>query len=138
MSRFPCSLCSARIMGKPASLYWAWFLADDTRNAWKQRLCIECFSQTFLPILQTINSDSMDAFTCPACGGSSETDLDAVYLNLFLPKQEMREFELNTDAACAAKIRGNIVDHGERLPNRGVEVRGPSSLPQDPWADLEL
>lgn len=80
----------------------------------------------------------MEELTCPGCGGTSGTDLDPVFLVLYLPKSDPREFELNTDAACAAKIRGSIVDLGERLENREPESRGPSTPANDPWADLEL
>lgn len=138
MSIRPCSLCKQRVRGKLAAAYWAWFLADGERSAWKQRLCNECLSGTFAPILRNASSTSMDVATCPACGGSSENDADPVFLILYLPKQDPREFELNTDAACAAKIRGNIVELGERLANRQVESRGPSTLDDGAWDALEL
>lgn len=138
MSIRPCHLCKRRADGKLASAYWAWFLADGERVAWRQRLCMPCLTSTFLTVLQTSKSASMEEPTCPVCGGSSEHDSDPVFLVLYLPKQDPREFELNTDAACAAKIRGNIFELGERLANRQAQVRGPSPDDGDPWAELEL
>jgi hypothetical protein len=138
MSRRKCDLHGERISGKLASCYWAWFLADGKRVAWRQLLCSPCLSEHFAAILRNTSSASMDVNTCPGCGGSSESDLDLVYLSLYLPKQVERTYELNTDAACAAKIRGSIVDHAERLPDRSSETRGPSPDDEDPWSDLEL
>jgi hypothetical protein len=138
MSIRPCHLCRQRVPGKLSSAYWAWFLADGERVAWRQRLCMPCLTNHFLPILRNASSTSMDVSTCPACGGSSESDSDPVFLVLYLPKTDPKEFELNTFAACAAKTRGSIFELGERLPNRQAEVRGPSSDALDPWAELEL
>lgn len=138
MSIRPCHLCQKRVPGRLSSAYWAWFLADGERVAWRQRLCMPCLTSHFLAILRNASSDSTASLTCPACGGSSESDSDPVFLVLYLPKTDPREFELNTDAACAAKIRANIFELGERLANRQVEARGPSSDASDPWAELEL
>lgn len=138
MSIRPCHGCKQRVRGKLSSLYWAWFLADDQRVAWKQNLCLGCLSDQVLPILRNINSDLTENATCPACGGSSADDADPVFLILYLPKQIEREFELNTDAACAAKIRANIVAAGERLEDRSPSGRGPTPQADDPWTALEL
>ena len=138
MSRFPCSMCNQRVVGKLSSAYWAWFTADEERIAWKQKLCLGCLSNHFLPTLRNVNSDLTGPSICPACGGTSADDADPVYLVLYLPKADPREFELNTCAACAAKIRVSIVGQGERLENREAVVRGPSSQGPDPWAELEL
>lgn len=138
MSIRPCSMCRRRVPGKLCSAYWAWFTADGERVAWKQKLCQACLLSHFQVILRSASSASMDGLMCPGCGGTSETDLDPVFLILYLPKSDPREFELNTDAACAAKIRVSIVDHGDRLENRELESRGPSTPSNDPWAELEL
>lgn len=138
MSPRPCDLCGQRFPGKPASLYWAWYVNGEDRVAWRQRLCQPCLSRHFAQIFRSSNSTSTDGLTCPACGGSSENDLDAVFCVLYLPKQTEREYELNTDAACAAKIRVNIWERGERLPDRSSPGRGPSPDAHSPWDDLDL
>jgi len=69
-----------------------------------------------------------------------ETDDSTVYLNLYLPKQTAREYELDFDAACAATICGDTSEFGKRLANRGAENEGPrTSAPQpSPWDSIEL
>lgn len=64
--------------------------------------------------------------------------MDPVFCVLYLPKTDPTEFELNTDAACAASLRSNIFGHGERLENREAVLRGPSTDSPDPWSALEL
>jgi len=134
----PCSLCQHRVPGKLSTAYWAWFVGDNERIAWKQRLCLPCLGTTFAEILRNAKSASMESITCPACGGQSEADMDPVFCVLYLPKRDPEEFELNLDAACAASLRSNIFEHGERLENRERELRGPSTDSPDPWAELEL
>lgn len=138
MSIRPCSLCSKRVQGKLATAYWAWFVGENERIAWKQRLCLPCLSTTFAAILRNAKSALTEDITCPACGGQSEVDMDPVFCVLYLPKTDPQEFELNTDAACAASLRSSIFEHGERLANREAELRGPSTNSPDPWTALEL
>lgn len=114
---------------KLASAYWAWYRADGERVAWKLRYCLEC-ARLHLPIVgnafQAAGS-SPDVCACLSCGTDASEDLDPVYCTLYLPGKEPMEVELTLDGACAAKLRGPIVDHGERLPDRSGGVRGPSS-----------
>ena len=138
MSIRPCSLCAKRVPGKLSSVYWAWFVGDNERIAWKQRLCLPCLGSTFAETLRNAKSASMEDITCPACGGASEADMDPVFCVLYLPKSDPAEYELNLDAACAASLRSNIYGHGERLENRERELRGPSTDSPDPWSALEL
>lgn len=49
-----------------------------------------------------------------------------MYLTLYLPGKEPMEYALQLDGACAAKLRIPITTKGERLPDRGGLVRGPS------------
>jgi hypothetical protein len=138
MSIRPCSLCKQRVPGKLATSYNAWFLADGKRICYRQRLCLPCLTTTFGTILRNSNSTSTDTATCPACGGSSETDSDPVFITLYLPKQDPREYELDLDAACAAKTRGAMQDGGELLADRQAQGEGPQAPQPSPWDDLEL
>jgi hypothetical protein len=138
MSFASCSLCGNRIQGKPATAYWAWFLADNKRSAWRQKLCLYCFTTSYLPILQRSSENAADGALCPACGGKSTDEVDAVYLTLYFPKQEAREYELGTDAACAAKLRLVMQQGAIHLEDRAAQMRGPSSEAPDPWAAVEL
>lgn len=133
-----CALCGQRVAGKPAVAYWAWFLADNRRSAWKQTLCSSCLVTNFRQLLVSSNSTSTDELTCPGCGGGSQGDLDPVYLTLYVPKRESLEYELALCAACAAKIRGTMQTGAVQLEDRGAQMRGPSSESPDPWSELEL
>lgn len=138
MSIRPCSICKRRVPGKLATSYNAWFLANGQRICYRQRLCLPCLSTSLGPTLRNSSSDSTDTATCPACGGSSETDSDPVFITLYLPKQDPREFELNFDAACAAKTRGVMSEGGELLADRQASGEGPEAPRPSPWDELEL
>lgn len=128
MSVFPCSMCKGRRPGKLASAYWAWFTADGSRSAWKLRYCHGCAPESLQIVLAASRSseETLDVFGCVSCGTSCETDSDPMYLTLYLPGKEPMEYALQLDGACAARLRIPITANGERLPDRGGVVRGPS------------
>jgi hypothetical protein len=129
VSVYPCSVCGLRRPGKLASAYWAWFLADGARSAWKVRYCPGCAADHLLPLLKALQSTttSQEVFACALCGASAAEDSDPIYLTLFLPGKEPMEYALQADGACAAKLRIPIVERGTKLEDRGGVVRGPSS-----------
>ena len=130
MSVYPCSVCKRRKPGKLASAYWAWFLADGERSAWKLRYCPACAQASLLQLLQTLKDmgETSNVFACVACGSDSSEDSDPVYLTLYLPTKEPMEYALQLDGACAAKLRIPITQFGDPLHDRGGVVRGPSPL----------
>jgi len=111
-------------------------MADGNRTAWKQRLDADCLVATYGSLLGKSNSDSTDDDTCVACGGTSASDWDPVFLNLYLPKQEVREYELHTCAACAAKLRITMQQGAERLEDRSTRSPSPSAPSTDAFANL--
>lgn len=122
-----------------ATFYWAWFLVDGSRSAWKQRVCVECAPDYLRQFSKTVSAarTSTDPFACLSCGASAEHDSDPVYLTLYVPGREPEEHELQLDAACAARLRIPIVSSGERLPDRQQQVRGPSAL-SSAWGAIGL
>jgi hypothetical protein len=128
VSVYPCSVCRRRMPGKLASAYWAWFNADGARSAWKLRYCPECAAENLLALLNALREmdGTSDVFACVSCGSSAAEDSDPIYLTLFLPGKESMEYALQLDSACAAKLRIPVTTQGERLPDRGGVVRGPS------------
>jgi len=128
MSVYPCSVCGARKPGKLASAYWAWFRADGERSAWKLRYCLGCAREHLVDLLSRLRDlgESSEVFACVSCGANASEDSDPTYLTLYLPGKEPTEYALQLDGACAAKLRIPITTHGERLPDRGGVVRGPS------------
>lgn len=134
MSVFPCSYCGQRVPGRLASIYSAWFLADGSRTAWKQRACAPCVTQQLRSLLAHAADDSSAVTACPACGSDALQDLDPIYLTVYLPKQEPREFALTTDGACAVSLRLRLQERAERLPDRdGRGSRGFGDGADDPW-----
>jgi hypothetical protein len=139
VSVFPCSMCRQRKPGKLASAYWAWFLADGERSAWKVRFCPGCAVESLLPLLTQLRGQdgTSDVFACLLCGASAATDSDPMYLTLYLPGKEPTEYAVQLDTACAVRLRVPITSFGERLPDRGGLVRGPS-LSTSVWDELGL
>src|SRR6476646_10764788 len=127
MSAFPCSVHGHKVDGRLASLYSAWFLADGSRSAWKQRICAPCVRQELGRLLAHAAEDNSAVTVCPACGSDSATDLDPIYLTLYLPKQEAREFALTNCSTCAVTLRVRLQVGAEKLPHRDGFNSGRSS-----------
>lgn len=129
MSVFPCSVCKTRRPGKLAAAYWAWFNADLSRSAWKLRYCLGCAPEHLATLFNAsqLQTENSNVFSCISCGADASQDSDPIYCTLYLPKKEPMEYALQLDAACAAKLRIPITNNGERLTDRGAEVRGPST-----------
>lgn len=123
MSLKPCDAHGARIRGKLATCYWAWFNADGERSAWLQRLCAPCLTERMAGLLRMASEASLDLTVCPACGADSSQDLDAIYATVYLPRQEAREYALTTCASCAARLRLLLQENAEKLPDRQWDGR---------------
>jgi hypothetical protein len=139
VSVFPCSFCRQRKPGKLASAYWAWFLADGERSAWKARYCPACAESNLSALFSQLREmdGTSDVFACVSCGTNAAEDSDPIYLTLYLPGKEPQEIALQLDSACAAGLRIPVTSHAERLPDRGGVVRGPSPL-TSAWDALGL
>lgn len=138
MPRHPCSFDGERTREKLATLYFAWYTEAGARISYKCWSCIGCLTERYAPILRNSNSTSTESDTCLGCGGTLEKDSEPVYLILYLPKQERRDYELAFDAQCADKIREDIRGFGERQDSRS-DPRPSSGAPElDPWDGLEL
>lgn len=139
VSVYPCSICRQRKPGKLASAYWAWFLPDGERNAWKLRYCPGCAADDLLTLLLALRGSdgTQEVFACLLCGASAATDSDPMYLTLYLPGKEPTEYALQLDTACASKLRAPITSSGTRLADRGSLVRGPSPS-TTAWDELGL
>jgi hypothetical protein len=137
VSALRCSGCREKRPGKYAAFYWAWFNADRSRSAWKQRFCAPCALANWQPLLLTLNSVNSDSddYACVSCGASAQQDSDPVYLTLYVPGKDPQEYSITLDAACAASLRVKMQNGAERLPDRGGVVRGPSSHASD-WDEL--
>lgn len=128
MSVYPCSMCRGRKPGKLATAYWAWFNEDSSRTALRLRYCLECAAEHLSMLLDPsrFDQESSSVFACVSCGADASADSNPVYCTLYLPKREPMEYALQLDGACAAMLQATISTKGERLPDRGGVVRGPS------------
>ena len=135
MSAKPCSVHGARFNGKPASIYWAWFVADGSRIAYRQRFCAGCLKDGPLPILRSCIENEA---ACPICHGVSGSDADFTYATVYIPKQEPVELALATCGSDAVAVRVAAQVGAEKLPDREAGMRGPSSSLTSAWDELGL
>lgn len=135
----PCSLCGSREPGALTQTTWAWYLADQTRVAYRQRLCVTCMASTVIPLHVASEAGTL---TCPACGSSSIDDLDGMYCTFFPRGVGRMSMELATDASCAAQLRIRAQQGAVKLENRepqfGGQDTGHQTTSSVDWAALGL
>lgn len=133
-----CAICEQPGMGKPASLYWAWVVADGRRRAWRQKVCRDCFEEHFLKL---VVSSMEPVLLCPSCGISTVDDYDAVYLSYFMPGMPGDQAEMPLCGACAVRVRVLAQKGASPLEDRGVGIGGPRPVAPsgaEAWAALGL
>jgi len=131
-----CSVHDQRDAPKYASVYAAWFRSDGVRTAYKQKLCPQALREELSQILAHASDTSLDVTACPACGANSSEDLDPIYLNVYLPKQEARVYELPTCASCAAILRVQLQRGAEKLPDRQDTMAEARQAVDEAWSFL--
>jgi len=134
---FPCSQHGGRVPGKLASVYWRWFDQEGESVGWKQRLCVDCSRDGLKSLLAHASDPSLDVSVCPACGSDSSKDMEPIFITVFTPGSEGREFQLTTCSGCATNVKSSAMVRAERLPDRG-RSRGAMAPrePEDPFGDL--
>jgi hypothetical protein len=138
MALRPCSACEQRVDGKLSSCYWSWNLADRSRVAWLQRLCVTCFCASVLALME--KPDLNGPILCPMCHAPSSDDMDPVFCKVYVPGAPGQLLELATCPRCAVELRGRAQTGAERLPDRSEEFGGqaPKLSAADVWASLGL
>jgi hypothetical protein len=131
----PCSAHGSRFNGKPASIYWAWFLADGSRRAYRQILCADCFREG---PLATIQAALENEASCPFCHTVSGDEADYVYATIYVPKQEPVECAIACCGADAAALRATSMAGAKLMPDREAGMRGPSSSLTSAWDAMGL
>ena len=133
MSFFPCSFCGQRAVGKLAAIYANWFAEDESRQAYRVRLCVPCLTELMVGLKNGQSSDSGSLTVCPSCGTDSSQNLDGNYLTIYPPKQPEREYALTTCTSCAALLRSRFTEHGDKLGDRVVGAAAPTTTPSSAW-----
>lgn len=125
MSLIPCDFCAKRVPEKLAQVTAAWYRADSARVAFRQRLCTACFCSNILPLDKPTDFDNL---TCPACGVSTDHDMDPCYVTAYLPGQGRSQYEFPTCASCAVNFRQRAMQGATRLED-SKRVEGPEAGP---------
>lgn len=136
MSFVPCANCGTKPPGKLATLYNAWFDENGVRTCWIQRLCAPCLTSEVAPLLAGASQESSDLTVCPACKTDALTNLSPLYLTVYLPKQEAREFALTMCGSCAEHWRQLLSAGARRAPDRQGGLGAQGSQAPSPWTDV--
>lgn len=123
----PCSGCASRLPGKLANLTWAWYRADQTRKAYRMKLCIPCYAQRIVSLGIAAESGTL---TCPNCGIDTELDMDPMFCTMFVPGGGKQQLEMATCAPCAAQLRAWVLEHSSELDDGGQGFGGQDPGPQ--------
>lgn len=138
MSLYPCSMCEQRTPGKLCQATWAWWRADNTRVAYRQRLCVTCFAQHISPL--EVQSREF-TLLCPVCGTNSEGDMDPVYLTVYVPTVGPVRLEMPCCGACAVELRVLAQRNATKLEDQSDSLGAADRSPQTqvgPWAALGI
>ena len=121
-----CSICGQRPRGRLASIYWAKWSGDGSREAWKQKYDRAHYDALASEWLDTARAtwDADGARTCFFCDAADLGDLTEVYATLFVPGQEAERF---TVVACL-KHMPDLMKMTQRgmtpLPDRDMYPNG--------------
>lgn len=118
MSLVPCSIHGEKIGGKLATEYAAWFDTSGERVSYQLKLCAPCLTQQMASLLAHRSDESSTLVLCPVCGTDSSESLDGLFLTIFPPKQDGKEYALTTCSSCAKAWRESFSANGKLMPNR--------------------
>jgi len=136
VSAFPCSIHGQKVRGRLATLYNRWPNLDGTWSRWKQRLCVDCATALLVPLKAGMSAESLDRSVCPVCGKDSSADQSPIFLSVYLPKQEPREYALTTCVSCATSLQGSLRDGAIPLPDRGGFDSGARAPELEDWSEV--
>ncbi len=130
----PCSNCHKRPPGKLATAMWRWFETEDRSVGYRCRFCVLCLTELMGSLKAGVSADSSLFSVCPRCGRDSGENQSPIWLWLYVPKQQSREYALTTCTSCAESLREFVQACGEMLPERGVGAAAPTSTPESEWS----
>jgi len=136
----PCGSCGRLNVGKLSSATWAWWNAENTRVAWRQNLCVECYCTSVAGLDNAVREDPL---SCPVCHTAPQDQLDPCYLTIYVPGVGPMRYEFATCAPCAVEVRVRGQVGARKLLDRQASSGGLDPSPQtDPalaaWRALGL
>lgn len=136
MSFYPCSNCGQRAVGKLATVYANWFNSEEQREAWRMRYCAVCLTTLMASLQAARSQESSNLTICPSCGKDSSETLSGIFLTVYPPRSDSREYALTTCLSCATSLRAAFTDHGELLRDRNAGAAAPANAGGNEWAAI--
>lgn len=116
----PCCLHHARYAGRAATSYWVWFAPDGERICFKLASCPDCHLEVLLGVLSQSQPGVVELDICPGCGTKFDPVPLPLFLTVYMPGTERRDYERPFCSACHSKVVSVPLEHGKRQPNRQV------------------
>jgi predicted RNA-binding Zn-ribbon protein involved in translation (DUF1610 family) len=136
MSMYPCSNCGQKPVGKIATSYANWFDKNGVQQGWKQWLCAPCLTVLVGSLKAGLSADPSILTVCPMCGKDASPQPIGIWLSIYPPKQEAREFALTMCESCGPKLQELLQAGGERLRGGDAGARAPASNPNKEWGEI--
>jgi hypothetical protein len=95
----------------------------------RQRLCVECLQNY---VISLITPDDAETLTCPACGISTEEDVQPIYVTYYSPKSAGEKGAMAFCASCAIEARLRACHNAEDLPDRYLDQGDRATFPAPP------
>lgn len=123
MAFYRCASCGKRPSGRTASIYWAVFNGDSSRDAFKQRLCRSCWNdldESWLGAALAIDNAEVASDKCASCSRAQADDGCTLFATLYVPKQEPIALVAELCRACFAKRVADAHKGAIPLLDRGM------------------
>lgn len=121
-----------------ATAYWSWYPETDQRVAYKLMYCVDHADILIRQIKDgskyAVEMNLEDDGHCMRCGENVGPDVDLTWVSAYMPGVEELKVTLEHCFNCAPGFRAEIIDFGEKLPNRDGRRAGAPAT--SPWASL--
>lgn len=129
MSLLQCAAHGTRQPGPICHVYWFMPQLDGTTLRKRQRLCSDCL-QTY--VLSLLTPEDAETLTCPACGISTEQDVQPIYVTYYEPKAAGQKGAMAFCPSCAIETRLRACHNAEDLPDRYLDQGDLVTFPAPP------
>ena len=108
--------------------------SEGERICFRERLCAPCVTTLRDSLLVSASDLSLNVCVCPICGQDASENLSPLYLTIYLPKQEAREFALTTCTSCVKPYLESFADKGDKMADRESGKVGAAAAAQ--WENV--